>query len=824
MTSLSEQLKLEHNVVQNDALKYYTKQDKLRDKQLGDQVDSHAYIIRTAVLDVANTLEDFATRKTKGVGGKYNALLRKAAQRIDPKEGITYDYPAVAFLGLQAIFQAMSGRKQKGTWNKLAHTIAARLEADHKARLFRAHEPAYFDAVLKSFSTQMVQQYQHKQRVLMMKFNEFEIQWTPWEGHEKLQIANKVLIATLHTLPDIFFRSMSKKYGKTQVYVDTTAAADEWFAEFERESGFMRPSHPPLIIEPIPWTRDADGLVSGGYYTHGLAKNLPFVKAYSDDHKAYLTQHEMKAHVKAINRMQSTAWKINQEVLDVQTEMFKLQLGCGLPKYSPQELPDFPQHIAQIHQALWTDEQLSEVQLWKGVCKRIHTQNRINKGKVLAYKSIADTAKEYSKHEAFHFVYNADFRGRIYCATSGLSPQGEDLAKGLLTFGSKVVTGETGLFWLAVHGAGKYGFDKVSLEARVDWTYSQEVQFKDVVRDPISTRKYWGSADKPWQFLAFIFEWAKTDYGKNPNAKSSLPVALDGSCNGIQHYSAILRDRVGGRSVNLMDSLLPCDIYQDVAEVLIQKLMASNQRNATTWLAANITRKLTKRPVMTLPYGSTRQSCKEYIYEWMLENRSAFPPDDRELYVLATYLTNLLWDSIGEVVIAARAAMIWLQKSTSDVLRVDPAAPIKWLSPALFPVYQGYMIPEIFRVNTMIAGSIVARVQTQSSVATKDVHKHKQRTGIAPNFIHSIDSSHMVMTINSIDLPGYAMIHDDFGTHAGNTEALWHQIRTSFVDLYENSMPLEDWADQQPHDIVRPFPELGDLDIRDVLDSTFFFA
>ena len=42
--------------------------------------------------------------------------------------------------------------------------------------------------------------------------------------------------------------------------------------------------------------------------------------------------------------------------------------------------------------------------------------------------------------------------------------------------------------------------------------------------------------------------------------------ALDGTCNGLQHYSAMLRDPVGGAAVNLRPSDTPADIYQTVAD------------------------------------------------------------------------------------------------------------------------------------------------------------------------------------------------------------------------------------------------------------------
>jgi DNA-directed RNA polymerase, mitochondrial len=67
--------------------------------------------------------------------------------------------------------------------------------------------------------------------------------------------------------------------------------------------------------------------------------------------------------------------------------------------------------------------------------------------------------------------------------------------------------------------------------------------------DPMKNRE-WTEATHPWQFLAFCFEWARfkrDGFG----VVSSLPIALDGTCNGLQHYAAMLRDENSGKAVNL---------------------------------------------------------------------------------------------------------------------------------------------------------------------------------------------------------------------------------------------------------------------------------
>ena len=53
---------------------------------------------------------------------------------------------------------------------------------------------------------------------------------------------------------------------------------------------------------------------------------------------------------------------------------------------------------------------------------------------------------------------------------------------------------------------------------------------------------------------------------------SHLPIAMDGSCNGLQLFSLMLRDPVGGTAVNLLPADTPQDIYRLGADKIIAKL------------------------------------------------------------------------------------------------------------------------------------------------------------------------------------------------------------------------------------------------------------
>ena len=66
-------------------------------------------------------------------------------------------------------------------------------------------------------------------------------------------------------------------------------------------------------------------------------------------------------------------------------------------------------------------------------------------------------------------------------------------------------------------------------------------------------RRWWQDADAPWQCLAACMEVRDALASGDPASfRSRLPVQMDGSCNGLQHYAALSRDEPGGRSVNLL--------------------------------------------------------------------------------------------------------------------------------------------------------------------------------------------------------------------------------------------------------------------------------
>jgi DNA-directed RNA polymerase len=168
-----------------------------------------------------------------------------------------------------------------------------------------------------------------------------------------------------------------------------------------------------------------------------------------------------------------------------------------------------------------------------------------------------------------------DFRGRIYPVQAYLNPQGDDVARGLLLFDKKKKLGEKGLVWLKVHGAntyGKNGLDKLPFDERIAWVDAHEEMIVKTA-ESFSESELFKEAEDPWQFLAFCYEYA--GYLKDPeNFESALPVGVDGSNNGLQHISALYKDKRSAQLVNVLanEEGKPEDIYREVAEYSQKKI------------------------------------------------------------------------------------------------------------------------------------------------------------------------------------------------------------------------------------------------------------
>ena len=131
----------------------------------------------------------------------------------------------------------------------------------------------------------------------------------------------------------------------------------------------------------------------------------------------------------------------------------------------------------------------------------------------------------------------------------------------MLTFADSKPLGKRGLFWLKVHLANFAGKDKMSFDERAAYIDDNMENVRASVSDPFADDPWWMTLDDPFQGLATCKEIVRAiDSGDPESYQCSLPVHMDGSCNGLQHYAALGRDTVGGKAVNLLQNEDPQDV------------------------------------------------------------------------------------------------------------------------------------------------------------------------------------------------------------------------------------------------------------------------
>jgi hypothetical protein len=92
----------------------------------------------------------------------------------------------------------------------------------------------------------------------------------------------------------------------------------------------------------------------------------------------------------------------------------------------------------------------------------------------------------------------------------------------------------------------------------------------------------------------------------------------------------------------------------------------------------------------------------------------------------------------------------------------------------------------------------ITEIVNGESVPIKKKKGRKSETGrsliprfkikITPNYIHSMDAAHMAMTINKMysehEIRDFWAVHDCFGVHASDTDALVEVVRETFHEIY----------------------------------------
>lgn len=609
--------------------------------------------------------------------------------------------------------------------------------------------------------------------------------------------------------------------GRTIPKVRVTDACLDYIQQVEEASTLLCPFSLPMVVPPRPWTTPRDG----GYLTDMpgnvlMKDNLQLVCDHCTGEEPFL---------KAVNLQQSVAWRVNSWVLDHLRYAWDQSLSIG--KLLPREgypIPPYPKHLPDDH---------PDVSTWRMNARRIHdTNDKTRLRRIVTAKQLW-VAGRLRDEPQLYYPMQLDFRGRFYYRPPFVNPQAGDVGRSLLLFANGTpITKESEADWLRVHGANVYGHSKLTWRARLDWVHEHQLEIEQAGREPWADPKFWTEADDPWQFLAFCREYQQFSH-HGYGYVSHLPVVLDCTCSGIQHYSALLRSEAMAELVNLLPGDEPRDIYTTVIERVLAQVRLDaglGDPHAQSWLELQPDRSLAKPVVMTLPYSATRATvfrlCQQWAWERAGDLYGAGNWNFKEGSMAgAHYMTTLLSRETADIVGPAKQAMGWFKK----VGRLAAAARVEleWTTPSGLRVRQRY--PDYRKTEIVLhyLSSVSMRLKLQTEEL--GLNPVRMANGLSPNVIHSLDASHMALaTVAAFDrgVRNLGGIHDCFATTAPEMDQVRDAVRESFAAMYgpdRYTRLTDELLQQLPQDLaasVPSRPKLGGLDITAVQQSDYFIT
>lgn len=579
--------------------------------------------------------------------------------------------------------------------------------------------------------------------------------------------------------------------------------------------------HLPMIVEPKPWRT----LNDGGY----LESQTSLIRLKADDveqrlyTKAAIGCGDMTQVFKGLDVLGKTAWQVNNDVFRVMTDAWNSgEEIANMPPLNPDlETPQEPESSSDpLVRRNW----IRAVKAIENERSGLHSQR--------CFMNLQLEVAKAFQNQTIYFPHNVDYRGRAYPIPTYLNHMGADHARAMLKFAKGKELGARGLRWLKIHLANLYGLDKSSFDEREAFTNENIDQVIESATNPLNGSRWWLKAEDPWQCLAACFELKAALQLQDPTTYvSHLPVHQDGTCNGLQHYAALGGDTWGAKQVNLEPGERPADVYSAVADLVkaaIAKDAAAKNRFGEI-LNGKITRKVVKQTVMTNVYGVTFAGAKKQVCKQI---DALYPNLGKECGIpnllLSTYIARHIFTALASMFRGAHDIQYWLgeiggrvcraltptqlqqiadtyekgktdgvprsrrgkktagsQKDDFDELTSQFRSTLVWTTPLRMPVVQPYRRANMKEVRTCLQ-SVVYPVNDQ----TDPVNRRKQLQGFPPNFIHSLDASHMLLSALQCDRQGltFAAVHDSFWTHAGDIDVMNEVIRDSFIKIHEEDV------------------------------------
>jgi len=607
--------------------------------------------------------------------------------------------------------------------------------------------------------------------------------WQPWGIHLRVKLGGWLLDCICES--SRWFMTQDRREGR-KLYKDVVPTPE--FMEIKDQvlsnAELFSPLAWPMTIEPNDWSTETPG----GYLLNEVMRGHHMVRRG----KPTLIQGETP--INFLNKIQKVGYVLNDHVVNV-ARTFQ-ERGIEVGKFIPvveMPLPPKPPDIADNKESRKDyRRRAAEVcntnaQAFMKSCRTRMTMNAV---------------EIFSKYEKFYIPWSFDYRGRAYPIPAFLTPQDTDFGKSLLKFHEQSFMTPEAEAWLAFQVATTYGLDKATMQERQQWVKDNQSLITRVAKDPIRNLSDWDEVDEPWQFMAACEEYHACVIACTRH-HTSLPVATDATCSGLQILAGLAKDASTAKLVNVLPSDKPQDAYKVVAEQATPHVPDS--------IKPYMDRKTVKRVVMTVPYNAKPYSNRGYIREALKEKGVEVDKDD------LTATVKAVRDAMDVIVPGPMSVMAWIESEVSNAIDRG-LTEITWTTPSGFSVTQRLMKPDVKDIELQLLGRCKVRVSTGDTDKVDKAH-HKNAT--APNLIHSLDASLLHLSALRFNAP-ISLIHDSVLCRATDMSILSDIVRETYMHLFAEHEYLTTFAQQIGAETDPPM--CNTLEPASVIDSTYFFC
>ena len=772
---IAEQVALERDQIRQ-GLKRLRKQT--RDLEQKDYASASIYgitsIDKLMPLVVKKIEDSTHDRLTRGTGHQFQ-LIKDYVSRLEPL--------ASAAIALKLTFDKVFGVKENSNaLVKVTEAIGQAVENECKMRHYEASAPGLLNVLKKNYWHRSIGT-QQKVVVIQTLMNRYGIEpWKSWGSSNRVKLGTWLLDCIM--LTSGWFEKDMKREGRKRVnYIVPTPEFLEIKDEVMANAELYAPIAYPMYIEPNDWSHENPG----GYLLNEVMRGHDMVR------RGHPSSIQGETPIAFLNRIQKVGYQINPFILDVADWLDKK--GRAVGKFVPIveiPLPPKPPDIETNEEARQTyRRQAADVRNENSGALRRNCRTRLT----------MEAAKQF-KHKTFYHPWSFDYRGRAYPIPAYLTPQDTDFGKALLIFDRPSSVTPEAEKWLAFQCATTFGLDKSPMEERQEWVKHNIPLITLIARNPLDNVHEWENVEEPWQFLAACYEYYNCVITKNCHT-TSLPIAIDATCSGLQILAGLARDKSTAELVNVTRSPMPQDAYKVVAMESRGKIP---KRLRIVW-----DRKCVKRVVMTIPYNAKPYSNRSYIKAALKEKNIEIDKDE------LTQTVKAVRDAMHKVVPGPMDVMRWIEDEVSRAL-ARGVSELEWTTPSGFVVHQKLMKKRIERLTLQLLGECRLHVATDD---TDEVDKARNKAATAPNLIHSLDASLLHIATMRFKSP-IALIHDSVLCRATDMSVLSTLVRETYMHLFAKNNYLEKFASQIGAETKPPI--IGDLEPSNVLKSTYFFC